>query len=147
MDDPSQMFFGDGWEQPQIGSMASGLENHSKARAAMSQQSMQTTSSNITKRRGNFIFNQDVDNYIGVKHIKNMMLVSMNDYDDLEQRYSLGVLHLYNKSSAVTEEDQQRIEALQRFLGAAITRVRIITGFLTVVIGLNMIMDEQGRDL
>lgn len=40
MDDPSQMFFGDGWEQPQIGSMASGLENHSKARAAMSQQSM-----------------------------------------------------------------------------------------------------------
>lgn len=76
-----------------------------------------------------------------------MMLVSMNDYDDLEQRYSLGVLHLYNKSSAVTEEDQQRIEALQRFLGAAITRVRIITGFLTVVIGLNMIMDEQGRDL
>jgi len=31
--------------------------------------------------------------------------------------------------------------ALQRFIGAAVTRVKVFTGSLTVMVGLNMIMD------
>eukprot|EP00347_Sterkiella_histriomuscorum_P014983 403358761 len=108
---------------------------------------MQTISSTFSRRRGSHGFNCDVDNYMGVKQIKNFMIASMNDHDDFDQKYSLGVIQLFNKSSSITDEDQIRIESLQRFLGAAVTRVKTITGSLTVVVGLNMIMEQQSQGL
>jgi len=33
------------------------------------------------------------------------MIASINDYDEYEQRYSMGVLQLFNKERPITEED------------------------------------------
>ena len=67
----------------------------------------------------------------------------MNEVDDYGDLHSVGVIQLFNKKRPITDEDIDRVNALQRFLGAAVTRVKIITASLTVVVGLSMIVDDQ----
>ncbi|CDW73584.1 UNKNOWN [Stylonychia lemnae] len=109
--------------------------------------SLKSIGSSFNQKKKSNGFNSDVDNYIGVKQIKNFLIASINDYDESEQRYSMGVIQFFNKDRPISDEDQIRIIALQRFLGASVSRVKVFTGSLTVMVGLNMIMDQQSQDL
>lgn len=61
----------------------------------------------------------------------------MIDHDDIGIQKCVGVIQLYNKDRKITSEDIKRIESIQRFLGAAVTRVGLITSSLTVMIGIS----------
>lgn len=55
----------------------------------------------------------------------------------------MGVVQLFNKEEGINKIDLQLIESVQRLLGAAATRVSIVTSSLTVMIGLTMSVDNS----
>ena len=75
------------------------------------------------------------------------MIASINEEDYSGKIYSVGVLSLFNKEKKITKEDIERIMSIQQFLGAAATRVSVITSSLTVLIGLSMLMDQSISNL
>ena len=104
---------------------------------------------NLDKKNNNgeATFNADIDNYIGVKMIRNYMIASINEEDYNGKLYSIGVISLFNKDKKITREDIDRIRSIQKFLGAAATRVSVMTSSLTVLIGLSMLMDSTKNNL
>ena len=106
----------------------------------------------FSKRKESNLYNSDIDNYIGVKKIKNFIVASINDYEEKVKGQDLkvisnGVVHLFNKQRNVTQEDLERVKSLQVFLGASISRAQIFTGGLTMLVGLSMIMDDSEKEL
>ena len=78
-------------------------------------------------------FVPDIDNFVGVKNVKNYFLLSMKD-----EEQSVGVLQLYNKLDGknITKEDQARLEHFAKFVGALSKKAQYITSGLTLIIGL-----------
>ena len=81
------------------------------------------------------LFNSDIDNFIGVKHIRNYVIASLIDEDADENIRTVGILSLFNKEKKIKREDLERVKCIQKFLGAAMTRVATITASLTILIG------------
>jgi len=75
--------------------------------------------------------------------MKNYLIASINEVDYFGKEYSMGVLTLFNKEGKISKEDIQRILSMQKFLGAAATRVSLITSSLTVLIGLSMVVEPS----
>jgi len=57
-------------------------------------------------------FNTDIDNFFGIKRIKNMAIVATTD-----EGGAVGLVQFYNKNMKLKEIDHQRLRALQRFMG------------------------------
>ena len=83
-------------------------------------------------------FVQDIDNFAGVKNIKNYLIAAIKDdgYDISDD--SVGVLQLHNRieDRRITKEDAARIEWIARFAGALTRKCQCITSCLMLVIGL-----------
>ena len=65
----------------------------------------QTITSVFNKRRYSTFFNSDVDNFIGVKNIRNFLIASMNEEDEEGRTHAVGVIQFFNKRRPITEED------------------------------------------
>ena len=65
------------------------------------------------KKSSSAPFNSDVDNFIGVKNIKNYIISSLNDIDESGNTHSVGVIQLFNKNRGeIDDEDIERLRSI-----------------------------------
>lgn len=94
-------------------------------------------------------FNADIDNFPGVRSIENFLIAALTDENDNEVLETKGMLQIFNKDKArvlnhtLTAKDVRRIDAIQKLLGAAITRAEIYSTCLTTLLGLGMFLDNS----
>jgi hypothetical protein len=94
-------------------------------------------------------FNSDIDNLAGVREIQNFILAAMIDDDDQGALACKGVIQIFNKDPTrvlnpqLSQKDIRRIEAIQKLLGAAVTRSEIYSNCLSTLMGLGMFMEES----
>jgi hypothetical protein len=83
-------------------------------------------------------FTPDIDNFQGVKKIRNYCIASMLDNGYGTGDESAGVMQVYNKidGNPIDKEDIARIHSISRFLGALAKKSQDITNSLTLVIGM-----------
>lgn len=84
-------------------------------------------------------FLPDIDNFVGVKDLRNFVISSIKDDGHGLGERSVGILHLFNKldKSRITKEDLARIDQFSRLVGALSIKAHSITSCLTLVIGLS----------
>ena len=94
-------------------------------------------------------FNSDIDNLSGIRNIEGYILAAMTDINDLGQQNCKGVIQIYNKDrskvldNTLSMSDAIRIKALQKLLGAAVTRSEVYSTCLTTLLGLGMFMETS----
>ena len=91
-------------------------------------------------------FVPDIDNFEGVKEIKNYCIVSLKDNGYSLGEQSVGVLQLFNKldgTKQIEKEDLARIQCVSRFLGALVVKAQSFTNSLTLVIGMTICLKES----
>ena len=66
------------------------------------------------------VFVPDIDNFVGVKEIKNFCIASLIDNGYGNGQRSEGVLQVYNKIDGhpIDKEDIARVQSVAKFLGA-----------------------------
>ena len=99
------------------------------------------TNSRATPQISEAQFVQDIDNFEGVKNIRNYCISSIRDdgYEFGEE--SVGVLQIFNKTNEdkkIDKNDIARIQCLSRFVGALAIKAREVTSSLTLMIGMNI---------
>ena len=90
-----------------------------------------------------------IDNFEGVKEIKNYCIASLIDNGYGTGDISAGVLQLYNKLDGhpIDKEDVARVLAIARFLGALTKKAQDITNTLTLVIGMTQTIKEGKHEI
>lgn len=91
----------------------------------------------------------DIDNFAGVKIIKNYCLIAIRDNGYGLGERSVGVLHLFNKLDGrkIDKDDLARIHCLSKFLGALSQKAQDITNSLTLVIGMTQSIKESKHEI
>jgi hypothetical protein len=94
-------------------------------------------------------FVPDIDNFGGVKIIKNYCLIALKDNGYGLGERSVGVLQLFNKTDGrkIDREDLARVQCLSKFLGALSQKAQDITNSLTLVIGMTQSIKEGNHDI
>ena len=90
-------------------------------------------------------FVPDIDNFEGVKEIRNYCIVALKDNGYTVGEQSVGLLHLFNKlegTKNIEKEDIARIQCLSRFLGALAVKAHSYTNSLTLLIGMTICLKE-----
>ena len=94
-------------------------------------------------------FNSDIDNLAGVRDIQNFILAAMIDDNDQGVLECKGVIQIFNKDPTrvvnpqLSQRDIHRIEAIQKLLGAAVTRSEVYSNCLSTLMGLGMFLEES----
>lgn len=84
-------------------------------------------------------------------NIENFIIAAMIDANDKGEVSTKGILQIFNKDTSkglhvnrnLTPRDIKRIEAMQKLLGAAISRAEIYSTCLTTLLGLGLFLDNS----
>jgi len=83
-------------------------------------------------------FIPDIDNFEGVKHIRNYCIASVRENGYGFGDKSIGVVQVFNKTDGrpVDTDAIKRIQYFTRFVGALSAKAQAVTGSLTLILGL-----------
>lgn len=83
-------------------------------------------------------FIPDIDNFEGVKHIRNYCIASVRENGYGFGDKSIGVVQVFNRSDGrpIDTDAIKRIQYFTRFVGALSAKAQAITGSLTLILGL-----------
>ena len=90
-----------------------------------------------------FQFVPDIDNFEGVKDVRNYCISSINDNGYLIGEQSFGVLQMFNKHSKIDKDDLVRIQHFSKFMGSLAVKARDITAALTLIISMTQLIGES----
>ena len=89
---------------------------------------------NDFKPSKNFDFLNEIDNPKSIKVIRNIMIGALKREDGT----SIGVVQMVNNKNPIQKYDQQKYEAIAKFLGSCVEKVENNTKKLTTTVAVEM---------
>ena len=103
----------------------------------------QKTKKDKSKRKPEFEnmsskFMSDIDNFDGVKDLKNYCIISLNDNNDHVEEVAVGVMQCYNKvnGSEIDMDDVKRIRCLATFVGGLTMKAHCFMDTMNMIVGM-----------